>query len=85
MVNTDKVVGFYTDAFGNEINEYEQIPKYTVCYTGFIFEGDTEGTNKYDTDDWDKAIEMYRNYKDVTDICIRDNEYDVTFENEDWR
>ena len=37
MVNTDKVVGFYTDVFGNEIDEYEQIERYTVYYKGHIF------------------------------------------------
>ena len=25
MVSTGKVIGFYTDVFGNEIDEYEQI------------------------------------------------------------
>ena len=25
MINTKKVVGFYTDAFGKEVDEYEQI------------------------------------------------------------
>ena len=31
MINTNNVVGFYTDVFGNEVNEYEQINRYTVC------------------------------------------------------
>ena len=30
MINTNKEVGFYTDVFGNEITEYEQIERYTV-------------------------------------------------------
>ena len=34
MINTNKKVGFYTDVFGNEIDEYEQIEKYTVWYEG---------------------------------------------------
>ena len=32
MINTEKEIGFYTDVFGNEITEYEQIEKYTVCF-----------------------------------------------------
>ena len=34
MIDTGKVVGFYTDAFGNEIEVYEQIERYCVFYDG---------------------------------------------------
>lgn len=82
MINTDKVVGFYTDVFGNEIDEYEQKAKYTVWYEGYLFDGDTDGYNEHDIDNWKDAIAIYHAYGDM--IHIRDNEYGVTFDYGDW-
>ena len=82
MINTGKVIGFYTDVFGNEIDEYEQIERYTVCYKGHLFEGDTDGYNYHGYDRWEDAIALYHAYGDM--IQIKDNEYDVTFANGDW-
>ena len=82
MINTDKVVGFYTDVFGNEVDEYEQIEKYSVCYEGYLFEGDTDGYNEHGIDRWEDAISIYNAYPDI--VSIRDNEYGVTFSNGDW-
>lgn len=42
MISTNKVVGFYTDVFGNEVDEYEQTERYTVWYEGHLFAGDTD-------------------------------------------
>ena len=56
MIDTEKVVGFYTDVFGNEIYEYEQIERYSIRYEGVLFEGDKEGYNERTTDSWDEAI-----------------------------
>ena len=82
MVNTEKVIGFHTDMFGNEIDEYEQIEKYTVCYEGYIFDGDNvEGYNRHNYDRFEDAIWVYNNYPGVS---IHDNEYDVTYEDGDW-
>ena len=81
MVNTDKVIGFYTDVFGNEIDEYEQIEKYTVCYEGYYFVGDSDGWNSVNYDDFDKAMELYRH---IPGAYIKDNEYGVIFENDEW-
>ena len=77
MVNTNKVVGFYTDVFGNEINEYEQMPKYTIGYEGFLFEGDSDGWNERGCDKWEDAVALYHAYSDI--IQIKDNEYGVIF------
>lgn len=82
MINTNKVIGFYTDVFGNEIDEYEQTTKYTVWYEGHIFHGDTEGYNEHGYDNWEDAISLYHTYGDM--IHIKDNEYDVTFEYGEW-
>lgn len=84
MINTSKEIGFYTDVFGNEITEYEQIERYTVRYKGNIFQGDTDGWNSFNTDKWEDAIEFYNSYGDTTVISIKDNEYDVVFEDGDW-
>lgn len=82
MINTQKVVGFYTDAFGHEVDEYEQIEKYTVWYEGCLFEGDTEGFNEHYYDNWEDVIALYHTYGDM--IHIKDNEYGCIFEHGEW-
>ena len=82
MINTAKVIGSYIDVFGNEINEYEQIERYTVWYEGHLFEGDSDGLNEHGYDKWEDAIALYVAYGDM--IRIRDNRYDVTFEYGEW-
>ena len=82
MVSTNKIIGFYTDAFGNEIDEYEQIEKYTVWYEGKLFEGDSEGFNEHHYDKWEDAISLYHTYGDM--IHIKDNEYGCTFDCGEW-
>ena len=82
MINTNKVIGSYVDIFGNEINEYEQIERYTVWYEGYLFEGDSDGLNEHGYDKWEYAIALYVAYGDM--IRIRDNRYDVTFEYGEW-
>ena len=81
MINTEKVIGFYTDVFGNEINEYEQIERYSAFYKGKIFEGDKNGLNEVRFDNFEDAMAFYHSYPDVT---IKDNEYDMYFANNDW-
>ena len=82
MINTNKVIGSHIDVFGNEINEYEQIERYTVWYEGHLFEGDSDGLNEHGYDKWEDAIALYVAYGDM--IRIRDNRYDVTFEYGEW-
>lgn len=82
MVDTEKVVGFYTDVFGNEIDEYDQIENYTVFYEGYLFDGDSEGYNEHGYERWEDAIALYDAYGDM--IHIRDNRCGMTFEYGDW-
>ena len=82
MVNTDKVIGFYTDVFGNEVDEYEQIERYTVWYEGYLFDGDTDGYNEHGYDKFEDAITLYDAYGDM--IHIKDNEYGVSFDYGEW-
>ena len=82
MINTDKVVGFYTDAFGKEVDEYEQIERYTVWYKGYLFEGDTDGYNEHGYDKLEDAIALYNDYGDM--IHIKDNEYGISFDYGEW-
>ena len=77
MINTEKIIGFYTDVFGNEIDEYEQIERYSVWY-----EGDSEGFNEHGFDRWEDAIAIYHAYGDM--IHIKDNKYGCTFDYGDW-
>ena len=81
MISTNKVIGFYVDAFGNEVDEYEQIEKYSVRYKGKIFEDDTDGYNIHHYDRWEDAKSIYDMYPGVS---IYDNEYDIIFEDGDW-
>ena len=81
MINTEKVIDFYTDVFGNEVNVYEQIHKYTICYKGYIFVGDKEdGYNEHGYDKWEDAKEVYDAYPGM--VIIRDNEYGVVYDGE---
>ena len=82
MINTNKEVGFYTDVFGNEITEYEQIERYTVWYNGYLFYGDTNGYNEHGYDNFDDAIALYYTYGNI--IHIKDNEYGVSFDCGEW-
>ena len=82
MINTEKVIGFYTDAWGNEIDVYEQTERYTVWYEGQLFEGDKAGYNEHGFDRWEEAIALYHTYGDI--IHIRDNEYGCSFDNGEW-
>ena len=82
MIDTEMVVGFYTDVFGNEIDEYQQIERYAVCYTGKLFDGDKDGFNEHGYDRWEDAVALYYAYGDI--IHIRDNLYGVTFDYGEW-
>ena len=70
MIDTAKVIGFYVDVFGNEIDEYEQIERYT------------DGINEHGYDSWEDAIALYNFYGNM--IHIEDNKYGMTFSNGDW-
>lgn len=70
------------EKFGNEIDEYEQIERYTVWYEGYLFEGDTDGYNEHGYDKFEDAISLYNAYGDM--IHIKDNEYGVSFDYGDW-
>ena len=82
MIDTERVIDTYIDAFGNEIDVYEQQYRYTVFYDGYLFYGDTEGYNEHGYDSWEDAIALYDCYGDM--IHIRDNKYEVTFQYDEW-
>ena len=82
MIDTNNVIGFYTDVFGNEINVYEQIERYTVCYKGYLFAGDSDDYNEHGYDNFEDAIALYHAYGDM--IHIKDNEYGVSFDCGEW-
>lgn len=86
MVSTEKVVGFYVDVFGNEVDEYEQVHKYSVWYNACIFEGDKEkGWNSADFDRWEDAYSFYESFGSIHfNGYIQDNEYGCTFANGEW-
>ena len=83
MVSTSKVIGYYTDVFGNEIDEYEQVERYTVLYKGILFYGDSEGYNEHGYDNLDEAMNLYNVYGDM--IHIIDNETGLRFDYGEWK
>lgn len=82
MIDTEKVVGYYTDMFGNEIDEYEQIERYSIWYEGRLFEGDSNGFNEHGIDRWEDAIAIYDAYPGI--VSIHDNKYGSTYANDEW-
>lgn len=82
MVNTERVVDFYTDCFGNEIDVYEQIENFTVFYEGKIFVDDSDGYNEHGHDSFADAMWFYEVYGDM--IHIRDNRCGGIYEYGEW-
>jgi len=63
----------------------ECAPRYTISYEGHIFADDTDGWNSFDEDDFTKAMEFYHAYTPQgLDVYVEDNEYGVTFHNNEW-
>ena len=56
--------------------------RYTVIYDGYLFEGDSTGTNRMDTDHWEDVQGMINAYGEW--ITVKDNEYDLTWEKGEW-
>lgn len=60
--------------------------RYEVVYFGAFFSDDREGKyNSYPARDWNDAYGFFLMIKDDFPSCyIKDNEYDVYFDGEDW-
>ena len=56
--------------------------RYTVNYSGAFFTGDSDGWNCYETNSWEKALELFYTlfYAGITDVYIKDEEYQCTFQ-----
>lgn len=67
--------------------EYHSGPEYrfSLCYFGYIFDGDSNDYNEHGYDRWSDVIEIYKAYHDsVPGMEIHDNKYSVTFANDEW-
>lgn len=85
MVETEKVIGFYTDVFGVERDIHEEVERYTICYKGKLFDGDRDGWNSYNCDKWEFALGIYELLTAKGVECyITDNQYDVVFRDGEW-
>ena len=65
-----------------EENDYiDSLPcHYSVVYDGEVFEGDKKTMNVFNTESYDKAMEMYRYVSQWdADAVIKDNMYGVSF------
>jgi hypothetical protein len=60
--------------------------RYEVVYFGAFFSDDKEGKyNSYPARDWNDAYGFFLMIKDdFPGLYIKDNEYDVYFDGEDW-
>ena len=60
--------------------------RYEVVYFGAFFSDDKEGKyNSYPARDWNDAYGFFVMIKDdFPGLYIKDNEYDVYFDGEDW-
>lgn len=63
-------------------NHWHNVP-YTLCYEGFLFDGDTDGWNAHEYDRWEDAVSILNSYKHYVeegqmDMYIKHNEYGVT-------
>lgn len=56
-------------------------PKYSIHYEGYIFDGDSDGWNHHDEDDWQNVSWMMNAYPD---IYVEDNEYGVVWHQGEW-
>lgn len=56
--------------------------RYTVCYEGYLFVGDSDGLNIHYYDRWDEVQSLMRAYPDI--IEVHDNEYGVTWQGGEW-
>lgn len=75
------------DEYYDEMNEYfDSMPlKYSVVYSGAYYCGDSDSYNCFDTDSFDKAMEVYRDVCQYDEeACIKDNYYGVTFSHGEW-
>lgn len=61
--------------------------RYEVVYFGAFFSNDKENEyNSYPARDWSDAYSFFVMIKDdFPGLYIKDNEYDVYFDGEDWR
>ena len=66
--------------------ERELMSRYEVVYFGAFFSDDREDKyNSYPARDWNDAYGFWFMIKDDFPGCyIKDNEYDVYFDGEDW-
>jgi hypothetical protein len=67
--------------------EWKVMSRYEVVYFGAFFSDDKEGKyNSYPARDWNDAYSFFVMIKDdFPGLYIKDNEYDVYFDGEDWR
>ena len=56
--------------------------RYTVIYEGYLFDGDNDGLNFHDMDDWNEVHSLMVAYPD--DITVHDNEYGVAWSKGEW-
>lgn len=56
-------------------------PAYTIIYEGYLFDGDTEGFNKHDYNNWDEVKSIL---EDNPSITVRNNVWGIYLVNGEW-
>ena len=57
--------------------------RWEIAYEGVLFEGDRDGWNRHECDNFNDAMGFYHAYPDI--ITVIDNEYGVSYANGEWR
>lgn len=73
--------------YWEEENEYfDSLPvRYTVRYKGAIYEGDADGVNVFETDNYENAMNLYYHVSLVDeDAVLYDNYYETKFYHGEW-
>lgn len=60
--------------------------RYTVFYEGYLYYGDSEGLNSFESDSWQEVAEFLNAYGDnkELDVYVKDNEYQVSWYRGEW-
>ena len=76
---------YYDEWLGQDV-EVEECERYTVGYNGCYYSDDSDGWNSHDYNCWEDAIAEYNALRSVVvpDVYLKDNEYCVTLQDDEW-
>lgn len=61
---------------------WELVPRFTVAYDGYLFDGDADGLNVHELDSWDEVRGIIDAYGDTVEVT--DRELEITWSHGAW-